>query len=254
RQATSTFLSGARVPTALERAGNFTASATKPTDPATNGPFVCNGVQNVICANRVDPVAVRILSDFIPASNITLANGNAGWQGNISTPYNFNEYLGKVDYQLNSAHRLSVSYFNTGGTSRTRGGSGNLPWSFQDSTWRQHSVNASDVWIVSADKVNQVWLTFSRNFGGRINSPATSLTDLGSAFTVQGTPNLPQSTVTGYFTLGQQIGGRTAGTNFYSARDVFSWIKGMHSLKLGGEFALKMDVHQSVLNNYGVFT
>ncbi len=254
RQATSTFLSGARVPTALERSGNFTQSATKPTDPATNAPFVCNGVTNVICANRQDPVAVRIINDFIPASNITLSNGNAGWQGNISTPYNFDEYLGKADYQLNAAHRLSVSYFNTGGTSRTRGGTGNLPWSFQDSTWRQHSVNASDVWILSSSKINQVWLTFSRNFGGRINSPATSLTDLGSAFTIQGTPNLPQITVTGYFTLGQQIGGPTAGTNFYSARDVFSWIKGKHSLRLGGEISLNKDIQQTLLNNYGVFT
>jgi outer membrane receptor protein involved in Fe transport len=254
RQATSTFLSGARVPTALERTGNFTASATKPTDPATNAPFVCNGVTNVICPNRQDPVAVKILTDFIPTSNVTLANGNAGWQGNISTPYNFDEYLGKADYQLNAAHRLSVSYFNTGGTSRTRGGSGNLPWSFQDSTWRQHSVNASDVWILDSSKINQVWLTFSRNFGGRINTPATSLTDLGSQFTIQGTPNLPQITVTGYFTLGQQIGGPTAGTNFYSARDVFSWIKGKHSLKLGGEISLNKDIQQTLLNNYGVFT
>jgi outer membrane receptor protein involved in Fe transport len=254
RQATSTFLSGARVPTALERTGNFTASATKPTDPATNAPFVCNGVQNVICSNRQDAVAVKIINDFIPTSNVTLANGNAGWQGNISTPYNFDEYLGKVDVQLNQAHRLNVSYFNTGGTSRTRGGSGNLPWSFQDSTWRQHSVNASDVWIISSSKINQVWLTFSRNFGGRINLPATSLTDLGSAFTIQGTPNLPQITVTGYFTLGQQIGGPTAGTNFYSARDVFSWVKGKHSLKLGGEISLNKDIQQTLLNNYGVFT
>jgi hypothetical protein len=254
RQATSTFLSGARVPTALERTGNFTASATKPTDPATNAPFVCNGVQNVICPNRQDKVAVKIINDFIPTSNVTLANGNAGWQGNIATPYNFDEYLGKVDYQLNDAHRLSVSYFNTGGTSTTRGGNGNLPWSLQNSTWRQHSVNASDVWILSSAKINQVWLTFSRNFGGRINTPATSLTDLGSAFTIQGTPNLPQITVTGYFTLGQQIGGPTAGTNFYSARDVFSWIKGKHSLKLGGEISLNKDIQQTLLNNYGVFT
>jgi outer membrane receptor protein involved in Fe transport len=254
RQATSTFLSGARVPTALERIGNFTASATKPTDPATNAPFVCNGVQNIICPERQDKVALKIINDFIPASNVTLSTGNAGWQGNISTPYNFDEYLGKVDYQLNQAHRLSVSYLNTGGTSRTRGGSGNLPWSFQDSTWRQHSVNASDVWILSSDKVNQAWLTFSRNFGGRINSPATSLTDLGSQFTIQGTPNLPQVTVTGYFTLGQQIGGPTAGTNFYSARDVFSWIKGKHSLKIGGEISLNKDIQQTLLNNYGVFT
>jgi len=254
RQATSTFLSGARVPTALERIGNFTASATKPTDPATNAPFVCNGVTNVICPNRQDPVAVKIINDFIPTSNVTLPNGNAGWQGNIATPYNFDEYLGKVDYQLNNEHRLSVSYFNTGGTSTTKAGSPNIPWSLQDSTWRQHSVNASDVWIISADKINQVWLTFSRNFGGRINRPATSLTDLGSQFTIQGTPNLPQITITGYITMGQQIGGPTAGTNFYAARDVLSWVKGNHSLKLGGEISLNKDIQQTLLNNYGVFT
>jgi len=114
--------SGARVPTALERAGNFTASATKPTDPATNGPFVCNGVTHVICPNRLDPVAKKIIDTYIPTSNVTLSTGNAGWQGNIPTPYNFDEYLSKVDYQLNDAHRLSVSYFNTGGTSTTKAG------------------------------------------------------------------------------------------------------------------------------------
>lgn len=254
RQATSSFLSGARVPTELERVGNFTLSATKPTDPATNAPFVCNTVVNVICPNRLDPVAMRIINTYIPRSNVTLANGNAGWQGNIPTPFNSDEYLGKVDYQLNQAHRLSFSYFNTGGTSTTRAGSPNLPWSTQDSTWRQHSVNLSDVWIVSPDKVNQVWFTFSRNFGGRINNPAISLTDLGSSFFIQGTPNLPQITVTGYFTLGQQIGGPVAGTNFYSARDVFSWTRGNHSLKFGGEISLNKDIQQTLLNNYGVFT
>jgi len=250
RQATSTFLSGAVVPTALERTGNFTASGTKPVDPATGLAFVCNGVTNVICPNRLDPVAMKIINNYIPLSN---APGNK-WQGNIPTPYNFDEYLGKVDYQYNAAHRLSVSYFNTGGTSTTKGGSPNVPWSLQNSTWRQHSVNASDTWIISAAKINQLWLTFSRNFGGRINVPATSLTDLGSSFFIQGTPNLPQITVTGFFTLGQQIGGPVAGTNFYSARDVFSWIKGRHSLKLGGEISLNKDIQQTLLNNYGVFT
>jgi outer membrane receptor protein involved in Fe transport len=254
RQITSAFLSGARVPTALERAGNFTASGTKPTDPATNAPFVCNGVTHVICPNRIDPVARKIIDNYIPVSNVTLSTGNAGWQGNIPTPFNSDEYLGKVDYQLNAAHRLSVSYFNTGGTSTTRAGTPNVPWSLQDSTWRQHSVNASDVWVISPTKVNQIWLTFSRNFGGRINTPATSLTDLGSLFTIQGAPNLPQITVTGYFTLGQQIGGPVAGTNLYSARDVLSLIKGNHSLKLGGEISLNKDIQQTLLNNYGVFT
>src|SRR3989440_2631745 len=250
RQATSTFLSGPVVTTSLERARNFTASGTKPVDPKNGLAFVCNGVTNVICPDRLDPVAMKIINNYIPLSNVA----GSKWQGNIPTPYNFNEYLGKVDYQLSAAHHLNFSYFNTGGTSTTKAGSPNVPWSLQDSTWRQHSANASDVWILSASKINQVWLTFSRNFGGRINRPATSLTDLGSAFVIQGTPNLPQITVTGFFTLGEQIGGPIAGTNFYSARDVFSWIRGRHSLKLGGEISLNKDIQQTLLNNYGVFT
>src|SRR6202007_1298147 len=56
------------------------------------------------------------------------------------------------------------------------------------------------------------------------------------------------------FPLGHQIGGPIAGTNFYSARDVFSWTKGNHSLKLGGEISLNKDIQQTLLNNYGVFT
>src|SRR5688572_23281925 len=84
RQTTSTFLSGAVVPTALERIGNFTASATKPVDPATGLSFVCNGVTHVICPSRIDPVAARIISDFIPLSNVA---GNR-WQGNIPSPFN----------------------------------------------------------------------------------------------------------------------------------------------------------------------
>ena len=80
----------------------------------------------MICPNRLDPVAMKIIDTYIPLSNVPSPMATPGWQGNIPTPYNFDEYLGKVDYQLNDAHRLSVSYFNTGGTSTTKGGSPQL--------------------------------------------------------------------------------------------------------------------------------
>ena len=250
RQTTSSFLNGAVVPTALERAGNFTASGTKPIDPATGAAFTCNGVANVICPGRIDPVAAKIINDYIPLSNVA---GNK-WQGNVPSPFNSNDFLVKLDHQLNSAHRLTFSYFETSGDNTVKAGGGNLPWATQQFKWRQHNVNASDVWIISASKINQVWLTYTRNFGGRLNLPATSLGDLGSKFTIQGTPSLPQITVTGFFTLTNSIGGPTAGTNFYSLRDVFSWSKGSHALKLGGELSLNKDIQQTLLNNYGVFT
>jgi hypothetical protein len=254
RQLTSTFLSGATIPTALERIGNFTASATKPKDPATGGNFFCNGVEHVICANRFDPVAKRILDTYIPQSNIINANGSPGWQGNVPNPFDTNEYLVKLDHQLNEPHRLTFSYFTTAGITTVFPGSGNLPWATQDYKWRQHNFNASDVWIISPDKVNQIWLTYGRNFGGRLNVPATSLRDLGSSFVPQGAPSLPQINVTGYFSLTNAIGGPRAGTNFYSARDIFSWNTGRHSFKIGGELTLNKDVQETLLNNYGVFT
>ncbi|HYJ86516.1 MAG TPA: carboxypeptidase-like regulatory domain-containing protein, partial [Pyrinomonadaceae bacterium] len=250
RQTTSTFLSGAIVPTALERAGNFTASGTKPIDPATGASFVCNGVTHVICPNRIDPVSRKIIDTYIPLSNVA----GSRWQGNVPSPFNTNEFLGKMDHQLNADHRLTVSYFITQGSNTVRAGGGNLPWGSQQFKWRQHNVNLSDVWLVSANKINQVWLTYTRNFGGRLNLPATSLGDLGSAFTIQGEPSLPQITVNGFFQLTNSIGGPRAGTNFYSIRDVFSWVKGSHSLKLGGEFSINKDIQQTLLNNYGVFT
>src|SRR6266850_422695 len=250
RQTTSSFLSGAIVPTALERIGNFTASGTKPVDPATGLAFACKGVANVICPDRLDPVAMKIINDYIPTANVT----GSKWQGNVPSPFNTDEFLGKVDHQINAAHRLTLSYFNTGGTNTVRAGSGNLPWASQQFKWRQHNLNLSDVWIISPAKINQVWMTYTRNFGGRLNLPATSLSDLGSAFTIQGTPSLPQITVSGFFTLTNSIGGPQAGTNFYSLRDVFSWNKGNHSLKLGGELSLNKDIQQTLLNNYGVFT
>src|SRR4029079_10722934 len=111
-----------------------------------------------------------------------------------------------------------------------------------------------DVWIIGANKINQVWFTYSRNFGGRLNVPNTSLRDLGSTFFPRAAPSLPQITVTGFFTLSNAIGGPTAGTNLYSMRDVFSWNKGRQSIKFGGELSLNKDIQDTLLNNYGVYS
>ncbi len=257
RQTQSRFLSGARVPTALERTGNFSASplASQPRDPAT-GTTLATATPfagGIIPANRIDPVALRILNDYIPLANSTNPNGTPGWQGNVPLPTSTDEFLVKLDHQLNEPNRLSFSYFTTAGSQSFFPGNGSLPWATQNFKWRQHNVNLSDVWVIGPDKVNQVWLTYTRNFGGRLNTPETTLRDLGSAFTPQGVASLPQITVNGYFTLSNAIGGPTAGTNLYSIRDVFSWNKGRHSLKIGGEVTLNKDIQDTLLNNYGVF-
>jgi len=250
RQTTSTFLNNAIVPTALERTGDFSQSKTIPTDPATGSAFACNGETGVICPDRLDPVAMKIINQYIPAANVP----GSIWQGYLESPYDSNEILVKADHQLTTDHRLSGAYFRTSGTNTVQAGGGNLPWGNQQFNWRQHNLNVSDTWSISSTRINQAWFSFNRNFGGRLNLPATSLTDLGSSAVIMGAPSLPQITVSGLFTLSNAIGGPNAGGDFYSGRDVFNWVRGAHSLKLGGELSYNKTVQDTLLNNYGVFT
>jgi outer membrane receptor protein involved in Fe transport len=245
RQITTTFVNSAVVPTALERAGNFTQTAKLPVDPLSSQPFP----GGTIPASRFDPTALNILNKSIPLAN---SSGNV-FQGQIPSPYDTDEYLAKVDHQLTNNQRVTVSYFETSGRNVVLP-TGNMPWSTEQFTWRQHNANASDTWTVTPAMINQTWFSYTRNFGGRLNLPQQSLADFGSKFQVQGTPSLPQITVTGYFTLGQSIAGPVAGSNFYSARDVLSWTRGRHTFKFGGEVALDKDIQQTLLNNYGVFS
>ena len=130
---------------------------------------------------------------------------------------------------------------------------GNVPWVINYYPYRQQNANLSDTWTINDHKINQVWVNYTRMLGGRVNTPALSLGDLGSTYAVVGTPSLPQVTVSSAFTLSNAIAGPKAGTNFYSIRDVFSWNKGKHSLGMGGEMSLNKDIQQTLLNNYGVF-
>ncbi len=243
RQNTSTFLNGAIVPSALERTGDFSQSSVKPVNPVTGKAYTNNQLTGL------DPVAMKVINSYIPTANLP---GNK-WQGYIPNPYNTNEFLAKVDHNISDSNRLSVSYFETSGQNTVRAGSANLPWSLQRFNWRQHNADINDTWTINSHLVNQTWVTYTRNFGGRLNLPQTSLSDLGSAAVIQGTPSLPQLTVTGYFSLSQAIAGPLTGTNFYSARDVMSYTHGRHAIRFGGEVSLDKDIQQALLNNYGVF-
>jgi len=270
RQNTSQFLTGAIVPTGLERTGDFSQSTGANGVPiqvlvpagshyagqTVGKPFVCNGVKNVICPAFLDPTAMNILN-YVPGANIP---GSNGFQGTVPNPYNTDEFLLRFDHILNDHHSLSGSYFETSGNNAVAAGSNPnppasaLPWSDQQFTWRQHNVNLSDTWTPSNNIANQSWFTFTRLFGGRLNTPGTSLGDLGSQFTAEGVPSLPQINVTNYFTLANAIAGPSAGSNFYSLRDVLAWTHGHHALSFGAELSLDKDIQQTLLNNYGVFT
>lgn len=249
----------------LERVGNFSQDATIK-NPIGNKPPVAFA-NNQIPANMLDPTSEYIIANFVPIAN----EGADQWQGLLSpSPNNYDEGLGKINVQLTNNQQIEGSYFiNEGYTAKPEG---NLKWGTENYAWRQQDINLSHTWTISSTKVNQGWLSYTRNFGGRTDLPATSLTALTAAacatsspfyqsgpcsapsFAIQGTPSHPSIGVTGYFSLSNAIAGPKTGTNLTNFRDVFSWNHGRHAFQFGGEVGNDNDEQQVLLDNWGVFS
>ena len=247
RQEETYYRNTAVMPTALERAGNFSQSSIKPRDPTTNQPFP----GDIIPAARLDRAALTIQERYLPPANLP---GNF-LEVSAADPINTDEVTVKLDHNLSSERSMAVSYFYLTGTdTQPLSLTGNIPWVDRDFKWNQHNLNITDTWTLSPTIFNQLRFTYVRQFGGRVNNPTTSLGDLNSNFKIQGDPTLPRITVSGYFTAQTSIAGPDAGSNFFSIKDSLSMTRGNHSFKFGGEVSYEKIVHDTLLDNYGVFS
>ena len=250
RQEETFYRNTAVVPTALERAGDFSQSAVKPRDPVTGVAF--SG--NLIPAGRIDPAAKAIQDRYVPVANLP----NNFYEVSVPDPLETDEVTLKVDHNLSATRSFAVSYFYLNGTdmqplSNATIGSGPIPWVDRDFKWTQHNLNAADTWTLSGTMINQLRFTYTRQFGARVNNPTTSLGDLNSKFAIQGDPTLPRLNITGFFTGQTSIAGPDAGSDFFAVKDSISMSHGNHSFKFGGEISYEQIVHDTLLDNYGVF-
>src|SRR5688572_14044186 len=249
RQTTAAYEASADVPSPLERQGDYSQTFSGGnlvvlTDPQTGRPFPGNRIPS----NRFDPVATRILNEWIPLPNLP---GN-GYEVEVPIPLKRNEFSLKLDHNLMTNHRLSGSYFLARGSDHDPLG-GDLPWTDRIFNWDQHNVNVSDLWTIGGSMVNELHFTFVHNVGGRVNTPEVSIADYGSSFVMQGAPALPLIDVSGYFELDTPIAGTRAGGNTYQIRNVLSMDKGKHALRFGGTFFREALAHFTTLDNYGEF-
>lgn len=293
RQITSTFFNSGIVPTAAQRTGDFSANlptssgtitgstlcstTLSAADTAAGNFLVCNPTSSTTASKRtvyagnkipaaaLDPTVQNLLktSDTsLPRIGLPNAANNVLSQTH-SYPTNSDEFLLKVDHNFTSTHRVTGEVFENGtATQQSAGGTTNtgtiggaqIYWSTQNFTARQWTALASDLYTINANWVNQFWVSFSRELGGRVNTPTNTIADYGAAFKVQGAPSLPQIAVSGYFTAANAIAGQIAGSNYYEVRDLINWSHGLHSMRFGGDVGLDKDVLLSNLNNYGVFS
>lgn len=276
-RATQSSAYSGNVPSAAQIAGNFsenlptdiTSCSQSPSavDNATFKFLVCNPATHTpypgnIITSPLDPTAVSI-ANYLYSQGVKPGVG-AGQIGDNQYTYReydavpeiYNEYLIKTDHQLTARHRLTLSYFLYQHSIKViPGGLTPAHWSYNNYANKQQNANISDVWTLNDRTVNQLWLSYTRQAGGRVPVPDNStFANFGSDFGISGTPSRGVVNIPSWFQLQQSITGPKAGTNLYSLRDVLSATRGTHTLSMGAEAGLEKDPLITSLDNYGVFT
>jgi outer membrane receptor protein involved in Fe transport len=108
------------VPTAAELAGNFQSTPNSIAanegpggqllyNPATGAPYACNGVPNTLCANQIDPTALKLLQLEYPLPNVPGAVVN-NFAASAPIEGLQNQYNARLDYTAGPKDRLFARY------------------------------------------------------------------------------------------------------------------------------------------------
>ena len=257
RERSATTNTGQVMPTAAERAGDFSQSKSKPVDPTTGVRFP----NDRIPSSRFSNAGVQISNLLFPLPNI---NGN---QLIFNAPGSDtrNQYVTRFDHAFRSTDLIYVSYFYYDTLTDANAG---LPLFNGFNNWTNNHLVGNYTKIVSPTVVNAVTYTLNRlafvrgpdpilpdQFKGNppTVAPGFRYQDVGVK-TVAQDPQFPMSTRLG--TLSGYFG--TGGNTYFDVvptahefRDTLAVTRGAHSLKFGGEFALSEAYRHEVFNADG---
>jgi Carboxypeptidase regulatory-like domain/TonB dependent receptor len=226
------------VPTAQELTGNFngiidpkTGAQVVVKNPSTGQPFN----NNQIPGNLIDPVGLK-LAAFYPQINGT--GPTAQFIVNAPASTGVDVYVGRIDHVFGEKdrifgrllaqtdHTLAASVFPTPGTD---------PFG---SLTKDYNYNASGTWFhnFSSNKINELRVTYTRrqylfNSAGA-NTSLDSQIGLNT-FDTRYFPTLNIAGLQGFGASYQALRQTPAVNNSYV--DNFSWVRGSHQIKFGGE-------------------
>jgi len=241
------------VPTTLQRQGIFSTPIYDPvTTRQTASGFVRDRFPNdTIPSDRFDPAARAVLNRY-PFPNVFI-NGREATANNYVRVGNetTNQDQGglRVDHNLNASQRLFGRYEylrdDSEPISPLPDGSGIITAGIiGDTLTRADSVALEHNWTLSGNKVNQLRFGYTRRGFNR-----ASLRTGRSASEISSIPNIPISAfsdalptydVVGFQQLGPPANGNAQfSTSVTQLVNNFSWLRGRHSLKLGGDWRIE---------------
>jgi outer membrane receptor protein involved in Fe transport len=222
------------VPTALERAGDFSRSSLYAIDPFTQQPFPGNAIPQ----NRLDPVG-RAIAGLYPLPNRSVPNQNyvsSPALGDRDDHFDF-----RVDHSVGVSDDLSFRYsfadrtlyepFSASALVAVPGFGNNVPR-------RAQNVMASDTHIFTPNVLNELRLGFNRIAAGTF--PENTGRDINRQVglpEISSNPRdfgLSQITITGYSQLGDELHNpQHSATSIYQAVDTATWVRSRHLIKAG---------------------
>jgi Carboxypeptidase regulatory-like domain len=215
------------VPTAAERAGDFSALSTQLVNPATGAPFP----SNFISPSLFSPPAVKMLN-YIPMPN---GPGDQLTYTGPSLVQNDYQWMGKVNWTGNK-NQLSGSYFWTRFNEPPDIAIAKTNLLAADPNGNHlliQNLSLNDTYTVSPTLLFNTWFGWDSQTGGSRSGAPFSFTSLGVNTASTTPPELSLSTA-GYFSFNtNHFGNFNRGTN--TIREDVSLEHGSHDLHFGGE-------------------
>jgi hypothetical protein len=215
--------------TTAERQGDFSASARAIIDPVTGQPFP----GNIIPANRIDPLARNMLTEYAPLPN----QPNGDLQHLRSVPIDGRQMVAKVDYQFTVGDRVSYRFFrNKYQNTAQGGGTSDRLAGLADDITTSHSANYSRVF--GPTLLNDLRVSYS--MWDRRNVPPPGLAnpqDLGANFIANpgAAPRPPNVTVTGRMSFLPPLELITP-DRFFQVDNKLVWSRSRHDVTAGFRF------------------
>jgi len=225
------------VPTAAQRAGDFSSSATPIKDPLTcnsAGQACSTFANNQIPLSRFDPATLKVLALLpVPGAN-----------GQVQTPRRIgqqdNQWVTKVDQLIGQKNQLSGRYFFEQFHNDPTYTQGDL-LTYRNPTLQSHvrTQNLVGSWTrtITPTLLNEAHFGYNRMFARRFPPDGVPrMSDLGIRLPVDtALPSIEEINVTGgFFQIGDNTEAKFTrwGQEF---NDRLTWVKGKHNLQVGTE-------------------
>ncbi|HZT34057.1 MAG TPA: TonB-dependent receptor [Bryobacteraceae bacterium] len=240
------------VPTAAQRAGNFSASAAPVIDPLSGAPFP----GNIIPANRLNPVALNLINQYMPMPN---QPGTVNYAGVSLGDLTMHQGIIRIDQYFSEKDQLFVHYI---GAHRSFPDTNLNPFFTFTGDYPMNNFQAQYIHTFSPTMLNEFRTGFNledvSQLSTRTNTNFT-IESLGINGMKVGGPNgrplradeegFPLLNIAGYLGMGDsRASSNLDNSRTYQFVDNLTWIKGAHTLKFGGDIRTVRD--DATTNNW----